>query len=206
MIKAIETHYKGYRFRSRLEARWAVFFDTIGIEYQYEPEGYVVDGIPYLPDFWVPVPWNPSHGYFLEIKPSDIDEQKIDFFYNVAKLSGHRVQVVCGNPWPGEHKVFSFCHHHHRVPEKPHIVGYIASSDGNLVLRNTDMEFVHEEPFVLCDKYQYLYEIDETGIRKNVDSYDVLDKLVPQAFSAARSARFEHGEKPIHHWAGGKSC
>jgi hypothetical protein len=26
--KAIETHYKGYRFRSRLEARWAVFFDT----------------------------------------------------------------------------------------------------------------------------------------------------------------------------------
>ena len=26
-IKAIETYYKGYRFRSRLEARWAVFFD-----------------------------------------------------------------------------------------------------------------------------------------------------------------------------------
>lgn len=25
-IKAIETEYKGYRFRSRLEARWAVFF------------------------------------------------------------------------------------------------------------------------------------------------------------------------------------
>jgi len=27
MIKAIETQYRGYRFRSRLEARWAVFFD-----------------------------------------------------------------------------------------------------------------------------------------------------------------------------------
>ena len=27
-IKPIETHYKGYRFRSRLEARWAVFFDA----------------------------------------------------------------------------------------------------------------------------------------------------------------------------------
>ena len=28
-IKPIETKYNGYRFRSRLEARWAVFFDMI---------------------------------------------------------------------------------------------------------------------------------------------------------------------------------
>ncbi|MCB6994492.1 hypothetical protein LI177_13475 [bacterium 210820-DFI.6.37] len=27
-LKAIQTEYKGYRFRSRLEARWAVFFDA----------------------------------------------------------------------------------------------------------------------------------------------------------------------------------
>ena len=39
-IKAIETYYKGYRFRSRLEARWAVFFDAAGIKYEYEPEGF----------------------------------------------------------------------------------------------------------------------------------------------------------------------
>ena len=31
-IKAIETVYKGYRFRSRLEARWAVFFDACGVK------------------------------------------------------------------------------------------------------------------------------------------------------------------------------
>ncbi len=30
-IKAIETRYKGYRFRSRLEARWAVFFDALSV-------------------------------------------------------------------------------------------------------------------------------------------------------------------------------
>ena len=36
-IRAIETSYDGYRFRSRLEARWAVFFNEAGIEYQYEP-------------------------------------------------------------------------------------------------------------------------------------------------------------------------
>lgn len=38
----IPTMYKGIQFRSRLEARWAVFFDTLGIEWEYEPQGYVV--------------------------------------------------------------------------------------------------------------------------------------------------------------------
>lgn len=33
-IKPIETKYKGYRFRSRLEARWAVFFDALGISWE----------------------------------------------------------------------------------------------------------------------------------------------------------------------------
>lgn len=33
-IKAIETYYKGYMFRSRLEARWAVFFDASGIKWE----------------------------------------------------------------------------------------------------------------------------------------------------------------------------
>lgn len=54
-MKAIETHYNGYRFRSRLEARWAVFFDTLGIRYEYEPEGFELsDGTLYLPDFYLP--------------------------------------------------------------------------------------------------------------------------------------------------------
>jgi hypothetical protein len=39
-IKPIETLYRGYRFRSRSEARWAVFFDVAGIAWQYEPEGF----------------------------------------------------------------------------------------------------------------------------------------------------------------------
>ena len=54
-IKAIETIYNGYRFRSRLEARWAVFFDEIGIKYEYEKEGYDLGKLGwYLPDFWLP--------------------------------------------------------------------------------------------------------------------------------------------------------
>ena len=62
--KAIETVYKGYRFRSRLEARWAVFFDTLNIEYRYEPEGFDLDGIWYLPDFYLS-----AQRCWLEIKP-----------------------------------------------------------------------------------------------------------------------------------------
>ncbi len=66
MIKAIETSYAGCRFRSRLEARWAVFFDQIGIKWEYEPQGYLcshrltgwpdepASEFPYLPDFWFP--------------------------------------------------------------------------------------------------------------------------------------------------------
>jgi hypothetical protein len=50
-IKAIPTEYAGCRFRSRLEARWAVFFDTLGIKWQYEHEGYQTSAGWYLPDF-----------------------------------------------------------------------------------------------------------------------------------------------------------
>ena len=56
MIKAIETRYKGYRFRSRLEARWAVFFDALGLEWQYEAQGFEADGKGYLPDFEITDP------------------------------------------------------------------------------------------------------------------------------------------------------
>lgn len=64
-IKAIETVYNGYRFRSRLEARWAVFFDAAGIKYQYEPEGYAYDGTRYLPDFYLP-----EADTHVEVKPN----------------------------------------------------------------------------------------------------------------------------------------
>lgn len=52
-IKAIETKYNGFRFRSRLEARWAIFFDMIGLKYEYEVEGFEMNGVCYLPDFYI---------------------------------------------------------------------------------------------------------------------------------------------------------
>jgi len=68
-VKAIETRYKGYRFRSRLEARWAVFFDALGLDWVYEPEGYTDGKINYLPDFYISVSGS-DNGFFVEIKPT----------------------------------------------------------------------------------------------------------------------------------------
>lgn len=66
MIKPIETIYSGYRFRSRLEARWAVFFDAAKIKYQYEPQGFEAeDGTRYLPDFYLP-----DFDVYAEVKPT----------------------------------------------------------------------------------------------------------------------------------------
>lgn len=74
-VKPIETRYKGYRFRSRLEARWAVYFDALGIDFEYEKEGYDLGELGlYLPDFWLP-----QVGMFAEVKPvrfSEVERSK----------------------------------------------------------------------------------------------------------------------------------
>ena len=58
-IDAIPTVYAGVTFRSGLEARWAAFFDLLGIDWQYEP--CRLDG--WVPDFLVAGWW------LAEVKP-----------------------------------------------------------------------------------------------------------------------------------------
>lgn len=77
MTTAIETEYAGHRFRSRLEARWAVFFDKLGVKWLYEPQGYELgNGERYLPDFWLPDMYNSC---WVEVKgsPSEADMIKL---------------------------------------------------------------------------------------------------------------------------------
>jgi len=72
VVKPIETTYRGVRFRSRLEARWACCFDALGIEWVYEHEGYETPYGRYLPDFWLPqVSVDGATGVLFEVKPSD---------------------------------------------------------------------------------------------------------------------------------------
>lgn len=99
-LRAIETEYKGYRFRSRIEARWAVFFDALGIAWEYEREGYELESSQgrYLPDFWLP-----DHRYWIEIKGAypSLNERK------------HLSEFARGMP---NDEVYLFCGSDFRVP------------------------------------------------------------------------------------------
>ena len=87
-LRPIQTEYNGYLFRSRLEARWAVFFDACGVDYEYEPEGYKLDnGLLYLPDFLLHgVDGRDGGDLFVEVKGkmTDRDAQKINSFVNTG--------------------------------------------------------------------------------------------------------------------------
>jgi hypothetical protein len=66
-LKPLETLYDGIRFRSRREARWAVFFKEAGIPAQYEEQGYDLGAAGwYLPDFRVNRGTHADH--FFEVK------------------------------------------------------------------------------------------------------------------------------------------
>jgi hypothetical protein len=65
-MEAIDTFYNEHFFRSRLEARWAVYFDNLGEKWEYEPEGFILEnGVKYLPDFFIP-----KMDCYVEVKPS----------------------------------------------------------------------------------------------------------------------------------------
>jgi hypothetical protein len=93
MITPIETYYKGNRFRSRLEARWAVFFEEIEFKWEYEKEGYSLNNqMGYLPDFWIE-----DLKTFIEIKPNTpkgIELEKILRFAREKSLL-----LIEGYPW-----------------------------------------------------------------------------------------------------------
>lgn len=95
-MKAIETIYNGYRFRSRLEAKWAIFFDELKIKYQYELEGYELpNGMRYLPDFYIE-----SMDVFVKIKPSIdlISNEEIDKMISFSIDRGKNLLLITGEP------------------------------------------------------------------------------------------------------------
>jgi hypothetical protein len=61
--RGIPTVYQGYEFRSRLEARWAAFFDQLGWAWEFEP--FDLDG--WIPDFQLADFAEPM---LVEIKPA----------------------------------------------------------------------------------------------------------------------------------------
>lgn len=90
MIKVIPTKYKGILFRSRTEARWAVFLDEMGYEWEYEKEGFELPSGRYLPDFYLP-----KLQTYLEVKGQDFTDREIQ---KCAELSVDYMVILLDGP------------------------------------------------------------------------------------------------------------
>lgn len=177
-IKAIETRYAGCHFRSRLEARWAVFFDCLGIAWEYEPQGFEFEGFRYLPDFHLP-----ATDIYVEVKGSTADLQR-----EVPKLatfaeSARATLIVLGQiPDAPAGSVPLHSRLHRRFEIVLHSWVFVAYDSGSA----SGWRFVlfDHGPGKWTTKPQYL-----TGVS--------MVREVAEAYQAARSARFEHGESPV---------
>lgn len=153
MIKAIETRYKGYRFRSRLEARYAIFFDELGVEWDYEPEGFDLGELGcYLPDFFLH--GNSHYGPYVEVKGIKPTGKEIEKLCTLCRNKSAYGVIVWGAP--GENKWLAI------------------DKEGDLTGEEYFTPLWHMIP--------------------NLEWEDARIKL-PAAVAAARSARFEHGER-----------
>lgn len=193
-IKAIETEYDGYKFRSRLEARWAVFFDTLGVEYEYEPEGFLLpSGAQYLPDFKVmcygtrgicgckPFPlWIEVKGFMTQSDADKIKEfagKVINDEYSMSYWEIINPILIVGN-----------------IPPKNEYCPYGGDGMNGLRIYPYNYELIDGDwfgayPAAHNGKF-YLFGDDSNYINQE----DI--PAILHAYDMARQARFEHGEKP----------
>jgi hypothetical protein len=175
-LRPIETLYKGYRFRSRLEARWAVFFDAAGIEWQYEVEGFNLDGRRYLPDFWLP-----RFEAFVEIKPNtEACKQTEPIILSLAMATGHRVILIAGSP---------------NIIEPPKIIDFTKCQDwGTTIVRKRSLSW---QQCLFCDRVSIGDHPDRCDCAPNIKLIHYPSAASPRvdhAMGEAQRARFEHGE------------
>lgn len=197
-LKAIETVYKGYKFRSRLEARWARFFDALDIRWEYEKEGYnlpggvfeedffnnkvqVIGGY-YLPDFWLP-----DLDCWIEIKGEEPTERERSLAMQLAIESEKHVHIFYGAiPMPVDG---------HMEPENDSALTYFPDGYGMV-------DFPYhwcECPYCgqiglhwsgLADRIKCGCIAKKHGKDYSWGNFDT-PRLV-EAYTAARQARFEH--------------
>ncbi len=204
--KAIETIYGGYRFRARNEARWAVFFDSVGLPFEYEPEGFTLDdGTKYLPDFWLP-----SLKLWVEIKSAiDVVEtmsldadpfstpmiQKLrscDLFKLMRRFrNSQEWPIACIVGQPGQHRIWFF--------------GWDLSSSSGGEFEDDNAAWCIANGKVTLDLHikspdREIYADNLYGPVLEHFTYArdhrYILRPIKDALKSARQARFEHGEKP----------
>ena len=215
-IKAIETFYKGYHFRSRLEARWAVFFDTLGIEWKYESEGYekevydhtTKDGEQvfkterYLPDFFLPARWG-TEGIYVEVK-GDQNALKKDWWHNAQMhdfggilpnfqdsfgKSNGGLLLLSEIPEASQQKIYFH----------PILQHYKGIAKSYAFFYNDQVSVVQDSPLAQMLGVDPVHGLDHEEDNWNIDTRQVHSAnyypKVVEAYDAARSARFEHGQQ-----------
>lgn len=211
-IKAIETRYAGCRFRSRLEARWARFFDHLRIRWEYEPEGFETAAGPYLPDFRIRIPQfkNYGHHQWFEVKPDDAadDPRHVAFATGIAEpviiarglprdyldqhrgtrspLQAYNIRGI-GDLWP-----VAFCD----SSDLSYDEHYCSLGDN----RHWCMDSMnHMLPGETCHLALYGYHPPYVDTRWPSPEHWTFPPGrahdIDAAYAAARSARFEHGEQ-----------
>lgn len=90
-IQAQPVTYNNIRFRSRLEARWAILFDRLHVPYQYEPRGFPLETGWYLPDFYLP-----RQHWWVEIKGQAPTDQEIQKAGLLAATTNEGVLLFAG--------------------------------------------------------------------------------------------------------------
>lgn len=179
----IPTWYSGVLYRSRLEARYATFFDALGIVFEYETQGFDVDGIWYLPDFMLPA----AGGIiWAEVKPSwDADPEGVQKFrhFTAVRPQPSMAALLVGIPSTGPGHVVVFD-------------GDFYADDPLKGLREDDSQEWRPCPgghhFGIAWPGQFRAKFAEDGCADNFGG-DGEEKL-QRAINAARSARFTTGK------------
>ena len=202
MITAIQTHYKGYKFRSRTEARWAVFFEKLGYNWKYEEEGYILDdGTHYLPDFTI---YTPNSHYYVEVKGSNVinDPKWKSFKRSLLDEVRDRSALVSGDPYSFfiENNLFikspcPRCGMFHDMDEYDHLSGIYYCD-----LCDPETPFGGENPISKDGLHHYRPHKGSIIAAEYYDhtlgTPDRWFRLFTHAVKRSRSARFEHGETP----------
>lgn len=188
-MRVIETEYEGFRFRSRLEARWAVFFDVAGIEFQYEPEGLIVPAtvvqgwtkskVRYLPDFYLP-----ETDQWVEVKTRWSPPEAAKTFNAAAYLSA-RGQDMLLMP-----EVF-------RQPRGGARLPWRLFLDGDTLLAEPwPSGVVDVEPEPIASVSDPSVFQDAPDLLRGYRHDEPAPEWFRQASRAAQRARFEYGETP----------
>ena len=185
-VKIIETTYRGWRFRSRLEARWAVYFDSVGLIWEYEKEGFELEGGRYLPDFWFPQTrcWG-------EVKPELFGPDELRRVWHLSAASGRDVVLLIGQP-----DMVAYPTINARNGSTAEPCGFEClynPGHGHICDAKIDTEYANDEHrFFICCGVGNTHETLAPGA-----FVDWGVTGVKEAVLAARGARFEYGEARV---------